>query len=317
LGVPEVYDSDTVLDIDQIPSAMAIAGGGVIGCEYACIFATLGVQVTLIESRDRLLTFLDDEVASALQSRMEDLGIQFLMPDAVQEVETATDGRYRLHLESGTLVTAPTILIASGRSGNTDRLNLQAIGVPLGSRGQIKVDEQYRTAQPHIYAAGDVIGFPALASASMEQARLAMCHAFNLDYKRELAPILPYGIYTIPEVSVAGETEATARAKGIPVVVGKAQFSANARGQIIGERDGFLKLVFAREDMRLIGTHLIGEQASELVHIGLTAMLAGQGAELFIRTCYNYPTLSEVYKYATYDALGRMHDADGDMPNDN
>jgi NAD(P) transhydrogenase len=313
-GSDEIYDSDTILDIDQIPTAMVIAGGGVIGCEYACIFATLGVHVTLVEGRDRMLTFLDDEVADALKARMIDLGIQFRMPDAIDEVEPATDGRYRLHLQSGELMTTPTVLIASGRSGNTDCLNLPAIGVPLGARGQIKTDEQYRTALPHIYAAGDVIGFPSLASASMEQARLAMCHAFHLDYKRELAPILPYGIYTIPEVSVAGETEATARAKGIDVVVGKASFAANARGQIIGEKDGFLKLVFARDGMRLIGTHVIGEQASELIHIGLTAMLAEQGADLFIRTCYNYPTLSEAYKYATYDALGRLHQTDGDMP---
>ena len=305
-GASGIYDSDTILDIDKIPVAMLIAGAGVIGCEYACLFATLGVRVTLVESRDRLLTFLDDEIVAALKARMIDLGIRFLMPDGVVCVTAAVDGGYLVTLDSGATVTIPTILVASGRTSNTDTLHLPEIGIPVGARGQLTVDAHYRTSLPHVYAAGDVIGFPALASASMEQARLAMCHAFHLDYKQELASILPYGIYTIPEVSVAGETEASARAKGIDTVVGVARFAANARGQIIGERDGFLKLVFARDGMRLIGTHIIGEQASELVHIGLTAMLAGQGAELFIRICFNYPTLSESYKYATYDALGKL-----------
>jgi NAD(P) transhydrogenase len=304
-GSPGVYDSDTILDIETIPKSMAVAGGGVIGCEYACMFAALGIHVTLIETRDRLLTFLDDEIVGVLKERMTALGIEFRMPGSVLAVEPA-DGGYRLLLESkNDSVLAETILVASGRSGNTEGLGLEAAGVPAGKRGQLTVDEHYRTAVPHIYAAGDVIGFPALASSSMEQARLAMCHAFDLKYKTALAPILPYGIYTIPEVSAAGETEATAAAKGIDAVAGKASFAANARGQIIGDAHGFLKLVFARDGMRLIGTHVIGELASELVHIGLTAMLAGQGADLFIQTCYNYPTLSETYKYATYDAMGK------------
>ncbi len=312
-GSPGVYDSDTILDIETIPKSMAVAGGGVIGCEYACMFAALGIRVTLIEARDRLLAFLDDEIAGALKERMAALGIDFRMPDTVLAVEPGVEpagepaeGRYRLLLESkNDPVLAETILVASGRSGNTQGLGLEAAGVPAGKRGQLTVDEHYRTAVPHIYAAGDVIGFPALASSSMEQARLAMCHAFDLKYKTAMAPILPYGIYTIPEVSAAGETEATAGAKGIDAVAGKASFAANARGQIIGDVHGFVKLVFARDGMRLIGTHVIGELASELVHIGLTAMLAGQGADLFIQTCYNYPTLSETYKYATYDAMGK------------
>lgn len=305
-GLPGVYDSDTILNLQQIPSSLIVSGGGVIGCEYACIFAALGVHVTIIEGRERLLTFLDEEVVDSLKARMEALGVHFLMPAMIEEAEETTDGRYRVRLTSGEIITSTAILIASGRSSNTEDLNLAAAGIPAGPRGQVKVDERYRTAVPHIYAAGDVVGFPALASASMEQARLAMCDAFHLDYKQELAPVLPYGIYTIPEVSVAGETEASARGKGIPVVVGKAPYATNARGQIIGDSHGFLKLVFTRADLKLIGAHLIGEQATELVHIGLTAILAGQGADLFIRTCYNYPTLSEVYKYATYDALGRL-----------
>jgi NAD(P) transhydrogenase len=304
-GSPGVYDSDTILEIERIPGSMAVSGGGVIGCEYACLFAALGIRVTLIEGRDRLLPFLDDEIVAALKGRMEALGIKFLMPETIGGVSRSVGG-YRLALTSKGVVEAETILVASGRSGNTGDLGLEAAGVPAGKRGLIEVDGNFRTAVPHIYAAGDVIGFPALASTSMEQARLAICHAFQLTYKDALAPILPYGIYTIPEVSVAGETETTARQKGIEFVVGRASFAANARGQIIGDTGGLLKLVFTRDAMRLIGVHVIGEQASELVHIGLTAMLAGQGADLFIQTCYNYPTLSETYKYATYDAMGRQ-----------
>jgi NAD(P) transhydrogenase len=302
-----VYDSDTILNIERIPASMLVAGGGVIGCEYACLFAALGVRVTLVEGRDRLLAFLDEEIVAVLQDRMAALGIQLRMPDSVERVEARAPDALQVHLKSAPEpVTVETILVASGRSGNTDTLGLQALGMPIDKRGLLTVDDHFRTAVPHVYAVGDVIGFPALASTSMEQARLAMCHAFQLTYKNAMAHILPYGIYTIPEVSAAGETEATARAKGMDVVVGRAAFSANARGQIIGDTHGFLKLVFTREDMRLVGTHVIGEQAAELVHIGLTTMLAGHGADLLIQTCFNYPTLSETYKYATYDAMARQ-----------
>jgi NAD(P) transhydrogenase len=301
-----VYDSDEILDLENFPSTMLVAGGGVIGCEYACIFAALGVQVTLVEARDKILSFLDDEVSAKLKERMEALCIGFCMADSVAEVlpHDQTD-LYHVRMNSGRTLVTETIMVASGRSGNTEALNLPSVGITMNARGQIIVNEHYQTAVPHIYAAGDVIGFPALASASMEQGRLAMCHAFGLDYKSRLASILPYGIYTIPEVSAAGETEEDAARKGIDAVVGKANFAQNARGEIIGEEHGFLKLVFNREDMRLIGTHVIGEQATELVHIGLTAMLAGAGADLFIQTCFNYPTLAEAYKYATYDAMGK------------
>jgi NAD(P) transhydrogenase len=305
-GEPGIYDSDSILDIEAIPHSMLVSGGGVIGCEYACIFAALGVKVTVIEARDQILSFLDDEVSAALKERMESLGVTFFMNTKVGSVTPTTDGRYRVTLESQDKVTVETVLVASGRNGNTEDLNLPAAGITVGPRNQIPVDEHFQTVVPHIYAAGDVIGIPALASAAMEQGRLAMCHAFHLDYKREMASILPYGIYTIPEVSVAGETEEDACSKGIPVVVGKAYFRDNARGQIIGENTGFLKLVYTKPDMRLIGAHVIGEQATELIHIGLTAILAEQGADLFIRSCYNYPTLAEAYKYATYDALGRL-----------
>jgi NAD(P) transhydrogenase len=198
-----------------------------------------------------------------------------------------------------------TILVSSGRSGNTKGLGLDRVGVNVDERGQVRVDSQFRTEVPNIFAAGDVIGSPALASTAMEQARVAMVHAFDLKYKDEVSVILPYGIYTIPECSMAGETEETLKAKGIAYVVGKASYATNARGHIIGDDKGFLKLIFRLDDMKLLGIHMIGEQATELIHVGLTALILEQGADLFIQTCFNYPTLTELYKYATYDALGR------------
>jgi NAD(P) transhydrogenase len=283
---------------------MLVVGGGVIGCEYSCIFAALGIKVTLLEGRDRLLTFLDPEISEVLTHSMTEMGIDVQFNEQVAAVEcgamelTATLG-------SGRKTMADTILVAAGRSGNTATLNLAAAGLAATKRGLIEVNERYQTAVPHIYAAGDVIGFPALAATSMEQARVAMVHAFDLKYKTRVASLLPYGIYTIPECSMAGETEETLRKNGRPFVAGIARYEANARGQIIGAKGGFLKLLFAADTMQLLGVHIIGEQASELVHIGLTAMHAGAGAELFIATCYNYPTLGELYKYATYDALDK------------
>ena len=211
-----------------------------------------------------------------------------------------------VRLKSGLMLRAEDVLFATGRLGATDGLALENAGLAAGPRGHLSVNEHYQTAVPHIYAAGDVIGFPALAGTSMEQARVAICHAFDLKYKTALAPILPYGLFTIPECALAGATEEALRAAAVPYVVGKASYDGNARGQILGDPKGFLKLLFHEQDRQLLGVHLIGEQATELVHIGLTALLVGAGTDLFINTCYNYPTLSEVYKYATYDALGRL-----------
>lgn len=300
---PRVYDSDTILALHDIPKSMLVVGGGVIGCEYGCMFAALGVKTTVVEKRDRLVGFLDSEIAESLRVRMESMGVDMLMPDSVECVH---DGEtIGVLMKSGATLEVETILVSSGRCGAVESLALEKCGVAAGERGQIHVNEHYQTNVPHIYAAGDVIGFPALASTSMEQARVAMVHAFDLKYKTEVATILPYGIYTIPECSMAGFTEDALIAKKIPYVVGKASYAGNSRGQIIGDCDGFLKLLFAEEDMKLLGVHIIGELATELVHLGLSALLTNAGADLFIRTCYNYPTLSELYKYATYDALGR------------
>lgn len=299
-----VFDSDTILTLQKMPRSLSVVGGGVIGSEYACTFAALGIEVTLIDSGERILPFMDEEVSATLREAMEKLGVIFYVPDRVESCESDRK-QVSMRLASGRVVHADAALIAAGRVANTDTLNLDAAGLLVRHDGTIEVDGQFRTAVPHIYAAGDVIGFPSLASTSMEQARLAMVSAFDLKYKTEVAPILPYGIYTIPEASMAGETEASLSSRNIPYVVGTANYAQNARGIIIGDRIGFLKLLFHADDMRLLGVHIIGEQASEVLHIGLTAMLMDAGAELFIRTCYNYPTLSELYKYATYDAMGR------------
>ncbi len=301
---PRVYDSDTILSLRDIPPSMLVVGGGAIGCEYACMFAALGIPVTLVEGHGRLMSFLDVEISESLRARMEAMGICLRMPDSVEHLDPNSDG-IEVRLKSLSVVKTHTILIASGRRGNTEGLGLEKLGLATDERGHIRVNAHYQTAIPNIYAAGDVIGFPALASTSMEQARVAMVHAFDLKYKTNLASILPYGIYTIPECSMAGETEQTLTEKKIPYVVGKTSTATNARGQIIGENNGFLKLLFHEEDMKLLGVHMIGEQATEVIHVGLTALLVGAGADLFIQTCYNYPTLTEMYKYATYDALGR------------
>jgi NAD(P) transhydrogenase len=302
-GHPRIHDSDELVDLEVIPRRMAVVGGGVIGCEYACMFQALGVQVTLVEGKERLLTFLDTEIADALTSRMQDMGVVLQKPDSVVKCE-AGEGPIQLSLKSGGTVEVDQVLVAAGRSGSTAALGLDAVGLKANPRGCLEVNEHFQTAVPTIYAAGDVIGFPALASTSMEQARIAVVHAFDLKYKTSLAPVLPFGIYTIPEVSMAGATEQELQEKKVPYVAGRTSYGMNARGQIIGDQRGLLKLLFEPEQMKLLGVHVIGEQATELIHIGLTALLAGGTADLFIQTCFNYPTLSEMYKYATYDALG-------------
>lgn len=299
-----VHDSDSILQLHDIPRELLVVGGGVIGCEYACMFAALGLRVTLLDGRERLLPFLDPEIAAMLTRSMIEMGVDVRFRETVTTVKTAPEGLVST-LASGATVTADLLLVAAGRSGNTDDLNLAAAGLAAQKRGTIEVNEHYQTAVPHIYAAGDVVGFPALAATSMEQARVAMVHAFDLKYKTRVAPVLPYGIYTIPECSMAGATEDALEERGVACVAGVARYPANARGQIIGDRNGLLKLLFAADDMKLLGVHVIGEQATELVHIGLIALQQGATAQLFIDTCFNYPTLGELYKYATYDALGR------------
>jgi NAD(P) transhydrogenase len=299
------FDSDTFLQMKRIPKSLAVIGGGVIGCEYASIFMALGVAVTLVDGRDTLLPFLDAEISEKLRERFASLGMQFWFNERPVKVENSATGA-RLTMKSGRVLETEAALFAAGRRAAVDGLELQKAGLSINDRGYIPVDENYRTAVPNIYAAGDVIGFPALASTSMEQGRVAVCHAFALKYKQRVASLLPMGIYTIPEISAAGETEASCQEKKIDYVVGRAHYANNARGHIAGDTAGLLKLIFARADKKLLGVSIIGENATELIHIGMMVLDNGLTIDEFIEQVFNYPTLSETYKYAAYDGLGNL-----------
>jgi len=327
---PDIDDSDTILQVDRLPASLVVIGGGVIGCEYASMFAALGVRVTLVEPRNELLSFLDADMSEALRVALLGSGIDVRLETGAGEIKRVGDyisvqltyagpehiGRgpaFKMAEprpgETKGEIAAEKVLFAAGRSGATAGLGLEAVGVKLGKRGYVEVDHDYRSSVPSIYAAGDVIGFPALASTSMEQARVAACHAFGFTYKRQVSELLPYGIYTIPEVSCVGLSEEDAKARGLDVVVGKALYKHNARGRIIGDSDGLVKLVFERGSRQLIGTHCLGDRATELVHIGQAIIMLKGTVETLIEMVFNYPTLSECYKYAAYDALGRLANA--------
>ena len=299
------FDSDTFLQMNRIPKTLAVIGGGVIGCEYASIFMALGVEVTLVDGRDRLLPFLDGEISSRLRDRLSALGMHFLFNERPAKVENLP-GHVRLSMKSGKILETEAALFAAGRRAAVDGLAIEKGGLALNDRGYVPVDGNYRTAVAHIYAAGDVIGFPALASTSMEQGRVAVCHAFGFSYKQRVASMLPMGIYTIPEISAAGETEESCKEKGLDYCVGRALYANNARGHIVGDTNGVLKLVFSRADRKLLGISVIGESATELIHIGLMVLDAGKTIDEFIQQVFNYPTLSEMYKYAAYDGLGNL-----------
>jgi len=282
-----------------------VVGAAVIRYEYACMLAALGVEVHLIDPRPALLPFLDAEMGERLAEAMTTLGVRLHLERTLADV-AREGGMFVTTLTSGAEIEADTVLIASGRSGNTDGLGLENVGVEVDRRGYVVVDEDFRTAAPSIYAAGDVVGFPALASVSMEQARVAVCHAFGFTYKRQVAELYPYGVYTIPEVSCVGLGEEEAARQGLEVVVGRAFFRDNVRGQIVGDRDGMVKLVFDKSSRKLIGCHCIGERASELVHIGQAVIALDGTVEVFIQMVFNHPTLGETFKYAAYDALARL-----------
>lgn len=304
-GAPGVYDSDTILQMERLPRSLTIMGGGAIGCEYACLFEVLGLdEVRVVSLGERILPFADEEIGNMLRQAMESLGIAFEMPDSVDEVEAGA--RLRLRLGSGKRLETESLLVALGRRGNVAALGLENAGVHVDERGQLPVNEHFQTNVPHIYAAGDVIGGHALSSTAMEEARVAMVHAFDLEYKSGVGPFLPIGVWTIPEISMVGETEQGLRAKGIAHVVGRWRYDANPRGVLIGERWGLLKLLFSWPDEKLLGVHVIGDNACELIAAGLVAMTLGATCSTFIETCFNYPTLSDLYKYAAYDAMGRI-----------
>jgi NAD(P) transhydrogenase len=309
-GIPfddeDVDDSDTILQIDHLPKTLLVVGGGVIGCEYASMFAALRVHVTLVEGRPRLLPFLDAEIGDRLRGAMHALGVDFHLGQTTTNIRRIEGRGIVTTLTSGLEIASEKVLASSGRSGCTQGLGLEAIGVEVDKRGGVQVDGDYRTSVPSVYAAGDVIGFPALASTSMEQARVAVCHAFGFTYKRQVSQLLPFGIYTIPEVSSLGLSEEDAVQKGLDYVVGRAFYRDNARGKIVGDKDGVIKLVVERLTKKLLGCHIIGERASELLHIGQSVMLLGGTIDAFIEMVFNYPTLSEMFKYAAYDALGAI-----------
>lgn len=311
-----VHDSDEILQLTAMPKKLVVIGGGVIGSEYAGTFAALGIEVHLVDGREVLMPFLDEEISRALAEAMAANGVRFHWKERVTACDASQPGDVVLTLSSGAKLSCDGVLVCAGRQSNTAELNLAAAGITPGKRGLVPVNEHYQSVVPHIYAAGDVVGPPALASTGIEQARVAVGHAFESRFKSDLAKVLPTGIYTIPEASMAGETEATLREKGVEFIAGRARYADIPRGEIIGDQVGFLKLLFRREDMRLLGVHVMGEQATELVHIGLIALLAEAGADLFNRACFNYPTLGDLYKYAAYDALAQRDGliADGREP---
>jgi len=294
-----IINSDQVLDLQTLPRTLIVVGGGVIGVEYACMFAILGVRVTIIEKRNKLLEFADQEIVEALSYHLRDSRVTLRLGEEVQSVEELPDGTVVANLESKKRISGDALLYAVGRQGAVDDLNLAAAGVEVDARGRIPVDEHFSTKVPNIYAVGDVVGFPALASVSMEQGRIAAHRAFGDTTTTSNPSVYPYGIYTIPEIRFIGKTEE-------PYEVGMAYYRETARGQIRGDTTGRLKLVFHRDTRKILGVHIIGEGASELVHIGQAVMTLDGTMDYFIQTVFNYPTLAECYKAAAFNGLGRL-----------
>lgn len=300
--------SDDILHLDHLPRTLAVVGAGVIGLEYASIFAALGVRVTIIDKRRRLLPFVDEEIIDTLLYHLNQNRSILRLGEEVQAIEPIDDGngeRVRIHLASGKQITTEMALYSIGRTGATRVLNVDAIKLESDERGLLKVNGHYQTNVPNIYAVGDVIGFPSLASTSMEQGRLAACHAFRVP-TQHTPELFPYGIYTIPEISTVGRNEGELTEAGIPYEVGKAQYREIARGQIIGDQSGLLKLIFHLDTHELLGVHIIGDGASELVHIGQAVMAFKGSVEYFINNVFNYPTLAECYKTAAFDGINRL-----------
>jgi NAD(P) transhydrogenase len=300
-----IINSDQILSMPVIPRTMIVVGGGVIGVEYACMYATLGVRVIIVEKRPRLLEFADAEMVEALSYHMRDRRATMRLNEEVESVEELPDGKVAAHLGSNKRIVGDALLYAVGRQGNIDRLNLAAAGIEADDRGRIKVDKDFRTNVPHIFAVGDVIGFPSLASVSMEQGRIAAARAFGLQMESDPEGY-PYGIYTIPQISFIGKTEEQLTESDVPYEVGVAYYREIARGQISGHTDGRLKLLFHRETLELLGVHIFGEDAAELLHIGQAVLLLKGKITYFINTVFNYPTLAECYKAAAFNGLNRL-----------
>jgi NAD(P) transhydrogenase len=302
---PDVHDSSTILDIENIPARLVVIGGGPVGSEYASIFTALGSKVTLIDAGERLMPFLDAEISALVSTIFEREGMDVILGSAGTRVERTGD-TLRVVLPGGRILTPDKVLFAAGRTANTDGMGLVEAGVELDQRGHITVDEDYQTTVPGVYAAGDVVGPPALASVSAEQGRVAACHAFGIPFKQTVDPSPPFGVYSIPEIGMMGMSEEAAARATIDYEVGRSWFEDNPRSRIAGVTDGLVKLVFRRDDRRLLGVHVVGEEAAELVHQGQAVIQAGETIDRFIHSTYNIPTRSEAYKYAAYDGLQRL-----------
>ncbi|HYT10327.1 MAG TPA: Si-specific NAD(P)(+) transhydrogenase [Mycobacteriales bacterium] len=300
-----VVDSDQILDMDHLPPTMVVVGAGVIGIEYASMFAALGTKVTVVERRDRMLEFCDLEIIEALKYQLRDLAVTFRFRESVARVERH-DGGTLTFLESGKRIPADTVMYSAGRQGVTEELDLEKAGLEADSRGRIKVDDDFRTSAPHVYAVGDVIGFPALAATSMEQGRRAAYHACEEPVQTPMNDCQPIGIYTIPEISYVGLTEDQLTEESVPFEVGISRYRELARGAILGDSYGMLKLLVHSDTRRLMGVHVFGTGATELVHIGQTVMGLGGTVDYLVDAVFNYPTLAESYKVAALDAMNKM-----------
>lgn len=297
-----IHDSDTILEIKRFPTSLCLVGAGVIGCEYATIFSTMGTHVFLVNKYEEILPFLDTDISSTLVQQMQESGVEIIFNTSNETVQNIGN-HVKVKLKNGKTLEVDMFLYAAGRNGNIRPLNLEKAGVKVGERELILVDSQYRTNIPHIYAVGDVIGFPALASTSMEQGRVAVAHMFHTQDLENLSNIVPYGIYTIPEVSSAGMTEKEAEKAELHCAAGKAYYSDMARGRIMGVKSGFLKLVFEKNTLQVMGVHIIGNIATELIHYGVMLIRAQKTLYDVIGEVFNYPTLHDLYKYAAYDGL--------------
>ena len=301
----KIIDSDGLLKLQELPRTMAFIGSGIVGSEYATIFRTLGVRVTLVDGRARPLEFVDDEIEDALYYNMRDQGITLRFGERVESITRTDDDRVRVVMESGKELKCDSAMFAAGRQGASKELNLEGIGLVPDSRGRLKVDEHYRTEIEHIYAVGDIIGFPSLASTSAEQGRLAAMHAFGVKTEKSFS-LLPFGIYTIPEISMIGPTEGKLTEDSVPYETGLARFRELSRSHISGGDDGVLKLLFHRETRQLLAVHILGESATELVHIGQAVIEHNGTIDYFRDAVFNYPTLAEAYKVAALDGLNKL-----------
>ncbi|MFI5335045.1 MAG: FAD-dependent oxidoreductase, partial [Chlamydiales bacterium] len=303
-----VHDSDTILQIKRIPRSLCVVGAGVIGCEYATIFSTMGTHIFLVNDKEQILPFIDQEVARALVLQMQENEVEILFKTSVKTIQVPLQENEMLtiQLENGKSFQADMFLFAAGRCGNVKALNCEKIGLVTGERETIAVDETYRTNIPHIYAAGDVIGFPALASTSMDQGRVAVAHMFNTEDLKHLPSFFPYGIYTVPEVSMVGITEEEAQKMKLAYCIGRASYADMVRGKIMGAKSGFLKLIFNRDDRVIRGVHIIGNIACELIHFGMNLVEEKKTLYDVIGEVFNFPTLHDLYKYAAYDGLSTL-----------